>query len=333
SGVALQEVELPAERDAEVAVEETLVGPPVDQAAEPEPPKVFATVTGRAVAVRKPIVPAWARSKQDLKTAARTVAGNAAHRVAYQAFWSPIYMARAMRWAPVGAGRLLGRLTGWAFDTVTAPARKAALAAGRVEEYERLLVRHKEHVQARLPVAGCCLLATAGGGVAVWLTLPWWVQVPLWAGLLAAFARAGRPVDKPIVGPAVQVTRYERLTAERVREALCSIGVAGLKDPKKITFPMQIHRDGPGQLARVNLPIGVEAVDVCEKRGKLSSALRLPIDQVWPTAGPDHAGQLDLWVGYQPASKMKPPRWSIAEDGARTSVFEPADFGADQRQR
>jgi S-DNA-T family DNA segregation ATPase FtsK/SpoIIIE len=150
---------------------------------------------------------------------------------------------------------------------------------------------------------------------------------------LFGLARAGRPVDKPIVGPSVQVTRYERLTADKVREALCSIGVAGLKDPKKITFPTQIHRDGPGQLARCNLPIGVEAVDVCEKRGKLSSALRLPIDQVWPTAGPDHAGQLDLWVGYQPASKMKPPRWSIAEDGARTSVFEAADFGADQRQR
>jgi S-DNA-T family DNA segregation ATPase FtsK/SpoIIIE len=155
----------------------------------------------------------------------------------------------------------------------------------------------------------------------------------LWGGVLFGLARAGRPVDKPLTSPAVTVTRYERLTAEKVREALCALPIAGLKDPKKITFPMQIHRDGPGQLARVNLPIGVEAVEVCEKRGKLSSALRLPVDQVWPTAGPDHAGQLDLWVGYQPASKMKPPRWSIAEDGARISVFEAAEFGADQRQR
>jgi S-DNA-T family DNA segregation ATPase FtsK/SpoIIIE len=332
-GVALHEVELPAERDTEVAVEETLTGPPVDQPAEPEPPKVFATVTGRAIAERNPIVPAWARSKQDLKAAARYAAGQAGYRVAYQASRSPVYVGRALRWAPVGAGRMLARLTRWTFDMDTAPARKQALAAGNVAEYERLLARKSENVKSRLPVAGGALVATAGGGAAAWFTLPWWAQLPLWGGVLFGLARAGRPVDKPLVGPAVQVTRYERLTAEKVREALCAIGVTGLKDPKKITFPTQIGRDGPGQLARVNLPIGVEAVDVCEKRGKLSSALRLPIDQVWPTAGPDHAGQLDLWVGYQPASKMKPPKWSIAADGARTSVFEAAEFGADQRQR
>ncbi|MEU4576579.1 hypothetical protein [Nonomuraea sp. NPDC023979] len=328
-----REVELPQEKDAEVAGEETLTGPPVDQPAEPEPPKVFATITGNAVAERHPIVPAWARSKQDLKTAARYVAGQAGYRVAFQASRTPVYAGRALRWAPVGGGRLLGRLWRWAWDLEASPARQKALQAGDLAAYERLVDRRNAHVKKRLPLAGCCLLAALGGSALAWLTLPWYVQVPLWGGVLGGLARAGRPVDKPITSPAVTVTRYERLTAEKVREALCSIGVAGLKDPKKITFPAQIHRDGPGQLARCNLPIGVEAVDVCEKRGKLSSALRLPIDQVWPTAGPDHAGQLDLWVGYQPASKMKPPRWSIAEDGARVSVFDPVEFGADQRQR
>lgn len=331
--VAVREVELPQEQDAEVAVEETLTGPPVDLPAEPEPPQVFATITGRAVAKREAIVPAWARSKQDLKAAARYVAGQTGYRVAYQASRSPLYVGRALRWAPAGGGRLIAQAWRWTWDMETSPVRRQALKSGDVAAYERLVEQRNRHVKKRLPIAGCGLGAALGGGTAAWLTLPWWVQVPLWGGLLAGLARAGRPVDKPIVGPAVTVTRYERLTAEKVREALCSIGVAGLKDPKKITFPMQIHRDGPGQLARCNLPVGVEAVDVCEKRGKLSSALRLPIDQVWPTAGPDHAGQVDLWVGYQPASKMKPPRWSIAADGARTSVFEPTEFGADQRQR
>ncbi|MET8864705.1 FtsK/SpoIIIE domain-containing protein [Nonomuraea sp. NPDC004580] len=328
-----REVELPSETDAEVAVEETLTGPPVDLPAEVEPPKVFATITGRAVVQRQPIVPAWARSKQDLKAAARYVAGQAGYRVAFQASRTPMYVGRALRWAPVGGGRLIAKGWRWTWDMETTPARRNALASGNVDEYERLVARRKDNIKSRLPLAGGALVATAGGGAAAWLTLPWWAQVPLWGGVLFGLARAGRPVDKPLVGPSVQVTRYERLTAEKVREALCAIGVAGLKDPKKITFPAQIHRDGPGQLARCNLPIGVEAVDVCEKRGKLSSALRLPIDQVWPTAGPDHAGQLDLWVGFQPASKMKPPKWSIAADGARTSVFEAADFGADQRQR
>ncbi|MEU8362293.1 hypothetical protein AB0C27_40375 [Nonomuraea sp. NPDC048882] len=328
-----REVELPQEKDAEVAVEETLTGPPVDLPAEPEPPKVFATITGRALVERQPIVPAWARSRQDLKAAARYVAGQAGYRVAFQASRTPVYVGRALRWAPVGGGRLIARGWRWTWDVETTPARKSALASGNVDEYERLLAKRKENVKSRVPLAGGAIVATASGGAVAWLTLPWWAQLPLWGSVLFGLARVGRPVDKPLTSPAVQVTRFERLTAEKVREALCSIGVAGLKDPKKITFPAQIHRDGPGQLARCNLPIGVEAVDVCEKRGKLSSALRLPIDQVWPTAGPDHAGQLDLWVGYQPASKMKPPRWSIAEDGSRASVFEPVDFGADQRQR
>src|SRR5690606_14277750 len=136
---------------------------------------------------------------------------------------------RALRWAPVGAGRMLARLTRWTFDMDTAPARKQALAAGNVAEYERLLARKSENVKSRLPVAGGALVATAGGGAAAWFTLPWWAQLPLWGGVLFGLARAGRPVDKPLVGPAVQVTRYERLTAEKVREALCAIGVTGLK--------------------------------------------------------------------------------------------------------
>lgn len=331
--IVVHEVELPTEQDAEVASEETRTGPPVDLSPEPEPPQVFATITGRAVVERQPIVPAWARSKQDLKTAARYTAEQAAYRAAFQVSRAPLYVGRALRWAPAGAGKLFVKLWRWTWDLEASPARRKVLAEGDIAAYERLIERRNRHVKKRLPLAGCCLLAAAGGSVTAWLTLPWWAQLPLWGGALFGLARAGRPVDKPITSPAVTVTRFERLTAEKVREALCSIGISGLKDPAKITFPMQIHRDGPGQLARVNLPIGVEAVDVCEKRGKLSSALRLPVDQVWPTAGPDHAGQLDLWVGYQPASKMKPPRWSIAADGARTSVFEPIEFGADQRHR
>jgi S-DNA-T family DNA segregation ATPase FtsK/SpoIIIE len=333
SNVAVREVELPDVPDAEVAVEETLTGPPVDQAEEPEPPMVFATITGRAVAQRQPIVPAWARSRQDLKAATRYVAGQAGYRVAYQATRSPLYAARALRWAPAGGGRLLAKLWRWTWDMEASPARQKALQAGDIAAYERLIDRRNTHIKKRLPLAGCCLGTVFGGSAVAWLTLPWWAQIPLWGGLLGGLARTGRPVDKPITSPAVTVTRYERLTAEKVREALCSLRITGLTNPKKITFPTQIHRDGPGQLARINLPLGVEAVKVCEAREGLSSALRLPVDQVWPTVGPDHAGQVDLWVGYQPASKMKPPRWSIAADGARTSVFEPVEFGADQRQR
>lgn len=324
-----------AEFDAEMAVTETIVtGRPVDlPESDDERLPVFATVTGRVTEDRRPIVPAWARSKQDLQAAARYWADMQTYRIGYQASRSPVYAARALRWAPVGAGRLVAATWRWSWDMETSSLRKERIKLGDVDGYARLVERRNAVVKRRLPMAAAAAAATAGGSAAAWVTLPWWAQVPLWGGLLAGLARYGRPLDKPITDVAVTVTRHQRLTAERVREALCALGVAGLKDPKRITFPAEIHRDGPGQLARVNLPVGVEAIDVCERRGKLSSALRLPIDQVWPTAGPDHAGQLDLWVGYQPASKMRPPRWSIAGDGARTSVFDPVEFGADQRQR
>ena len=323
--LAPQPVE-PVEPDAEVATTEIVIGPPVDKPTDDTPP-----MPGHVQL--EPIVPTWLRNRDDLKAALASWARLTWYRVRRHAWLTPVYAARVLRWAPIGVARLAARVARWALDTESAPLRISQIASGQAQAYMALEQMHARRVRVRLPVALAGVSGALGTACAAYVTLPWWAQIPVWGGVLAALARAGRPADRPLVSPAVEIQRYERLTAERVREALCSIGIAGMRDPKSITFPQQIHRDGPGQLARVNLPRGVEAIEVCERRGKLSSALRLPIDQVWPTAGPDHAGQLDLWVGYLPASKMKPPRWSIAADGAKTSVFDPIEFGHDQRQR
>ncbi|HEX5742007.1 MAG TPA: cell division protein FtsK, partial [Pilimelia sp.] len=159
----------------------------------------------------------------------------------------------------------------------------------------------------------------------------WWAAL---AAVVPLAARAGRPADVPITDRLSNGPRFTRLTADMVRDALVALSLPGLRERGAVEFMHPgIHRDGPGWLARVNLPAGLEAVKVLERRGALSSALRLPVDQVWPTAGPDHAGQLDLWVGYRPASKMGQPAWSLAEPNARTCYFEAAEFGTDQRQR
>ena len=50
------------------------------------------------------------------------------------------------------------------------------------------------------------------------------------------------------------------------------------------------------------------------------------MDQIWPSVGPDHAGQLDLWVGNKPTSQMGNPRWALLGGKAETSFFEPAPF-------
>jgi S-DNA-T family DNA segregation ATPase FtsK/SpoIIIE len=332
--------------DAEVVTEPTEVdtGQPVDlpdddedQAGDGdddgEPLQVYATITGRSVDERRPILPAWARSRRDFEAAARWWTGHVWYVTRYHAWHTPQYAARLLRWTPRGLYVSTRAALRWTFDAEQAPLRKQQIVKNDPEMYLALTRERDKHVRRRLPVFLAGGVTTLGTAAAAALLVPSpWQQLAA-AGAAALLGRAGRPADRPIVGPAVVTSRFRKLTAEQVREALCVIGVAGIKDPAQITFPFAIHRDGPGHLARVNLPRGVQAVKVCEARGALSSALRLPLDQVWPSVGPDHDGQLDLWVGYLPASKMRQPKWSLTADNARTSVFEPADFGSDQRQR
>ncbi|MFB6398686.1 cell division protein FtsK, partial [Polymorphospora sp. 2-325] len=132
----------------------------------------------------------------------------------------------------------------------------------------------------------------------------------------------------PITDRVTEATRYRKLTAELVRRGLTSLGLSGInsavaKDPRAISFPVDIHRDGPGHIAIVDLPYGVEASEVVARRGKLASALRLPLDQVWPEPADGHTGRLALWVGYEPASQMKQPAWPLLSSSAKVDVFKP----------
>src|SRR6266567_8734108 len=143
------------------------------------------------------------------------------------------------------------------------------------------------------------------------------------------------PADKKITDRVSQGKAYRKLTAELVRRALLSVQLSGInsavaKDPNAITFPVEIHRDGPGHLAVVDLPYGVEAADVIARRGRLASGLRLPLDQVWPEPAPGHTGRLALWVGHEPASQMRQPPWPLIREGT-VDVFKPFPFATDPR--
>ncbi|MEV0608155.1 FtsK/SpoIIIE domain-containing protein [Polymorphospora rubra] len=306
------------------------LGGPVDP---PMPPTTWADIVSRN-SDRTPIVPAILRSPTGRRAALREAVGLAGYHLAYRASRTPLYAGKVLLWAPLGAGRLLYRSWRWAYDMEQWGERQQAATRGDIDGYMTLIREADKHRRGRVPIFLGVLGALVVAGIAITLLAPWWIQTAALVAGLITFARAGRPADKPILDRVTHGQRFVRLTAEQVRAALCSIGISGIKDPGQLTFPPPgIHRDGPGYLARVNLPAGVEAVDVLERRGRLSSALRLPVDQVWPAAGPDHAGQLDLWVGMQPASKMVQPRWSLAAPTARTSVFEPQEFGTDERQR
>lgn len=314
------------------------------ESAEPtessEPEDVTATFTwgapDRAAGDRAPIIPPWLRSAEARKAAARQALSAAGYHTAFHAVRTPFYTVKTMKYSVIGAGRVTGKVTKWVrAEEGNYELRQKAAETNDAYTWQALnKIRERESRGRMWGLA----IATAATLIVVAILGVVGVLAPvLWAALAALIVvtvRAGRPADKPILGRVATGRRFTKLTGDLVRNSLVSLAVRGITAPEQIEFCHPgIHRDGPGWLARVNLPEGVTAVKVLERRDGLASALRIPVDQVWPAAGPDHPGQLDLWVGYQPASEMGQPAWSLADDNARTSFFELTEFSSDERGR
>lgn len=322
--------------DAEtVVVDPGELGGPVDPPDEPR--TLYGTIVDEQAGERRPIVPAWLRNRDQRVAFLLYFLDRIWYFARLHAWHSPVYLGKVAVFGVWGALRLLGRqFRWWWHPELFSMLQQAASTKGLDAVRTGVLVNNKLG-DARAFRGGVLLAELVGIVIGVFVaikTVPTWAQVAAGAAALLVLARFGKPAGKTILERTTSGPRFTKLTAEVVRVALCSIGIPGIKEPSQVSFPPPgIHRDGPGWLARVNLPQGVEAVDVLERRGRLSSAMRLPVDQVWPSSGPDHAGQLDLWVGYLPASKMGQPKWSLAAANARTSIFDLIEFGTDERMR
>ncbi|WP_205302878.1 cell division protein FtsK [Nonomuraea montanisoli] len=315
-----------------VAVEGRIVGPPVDPPDDDAVPHRL-----RAGQQRAPIIPTALRTWSGIRAMLLWQLKDAAYVAGYHAVRTPKYTFKVLWYALPGLFGTLVRLLHWA----TAEEGNWALrqyAADRNDPETWLKLDKQRQRQARWR---WFLLMTGSMAVAIALPVFWFSDVPAWAritvvgAVLPLLARAGRPADAPITDRVSQGPRYRKLTAELVRRALLSCGLAGInqavaKDQHAISFPQDIHRVGPGHLAIVDLPYGVEAADVVARRGRLASAMRLPLDQVWPEPGTGHPGRLALWVGYEPASKMKQPAWPLLKEG-KVDVFKPFPFATTPR--
>ncbi|MBM0238694.1 cell division protein FtsK [Micromonospora sp. ATA32] len=312
-------------------IEADKVGGPVDA---PDRKTTFADVVARTEQ-RPPIVPAVLRSPEGRQALARWSAGYFAYELGKHAWKSPKYAAKVAWYAPRGLWRAGSAVLWWAVGgRENFHLRQEAANKNDPHTWQSLNRTRAKESSARWWVVGVGLLlllaALVGAELAGMPSVGWWAAV---VGLVLVAARLGRPADKPIVDWATTGQRFTKLTAEMVRNAVVALSI-GVKEPGQLTFPPPgIHKDGPGWLARFNLPGAIVATQLLEKRDNLAAALRLPVDQVWPEVGPDHPGQVDLWVGFQPSSKMGQPRWSLAAPTARTSVFEPQPFATDARQR
>ena len=93
-----------------------------------------------------------------------------------------------------------------------------------------------------------------------------------------------------------------------------------------VRFVAPITRDGAGWRADIDLPAGVTAGDIMERRDRLASGLRRPEGCVWPEPDADaHAGRWSCgWD--EPLSATKAIAWPLAKAG-HANLFRPAVRG------
>ncbi|HEY8588462.1 MAG TPA: hypothetical protein VIL55_02805 [Naasia sp.] len=187
------------------------------------------------------------------------------------------------------------------------------------------------------------VLAGAGVGWAVWWFGPDLLALvprpPAWTWVIAgtagvlALGWVGRPQERALVArEEVAGPSAVPLRAPLVRQALCDIGIGRLKDPDDIRMLTDVHRHGPGVQVDVELPAGVPASDVMEKREELAAALRRELGTVWPAVGIRHPGHLSLFVADQPMSSSKQAPWPLLREGT-VNVFRGAPMVTDQRNQ
>jgi len=289
-------------------------------------------------AQRRAVVPVWLRDKDEAKTAARWATSYAGHHAAFHAVRLPLYGGTLLARSPRGAVRVIAATARWLTDAEAAPLRLEAVRVADATEYMRLARLRSERQRTRLALFATGTLAAAGTGLALMVAGPGWLPGLTVAGVLALLGKIGAPADRPLTGRAVVTQKVPKLTDDMVVRALAALGIAEInkaiaKGGNGISFPAPITRDGPGFRADVDLPYGVTAVDIIERRDRVASGLRRPLGCVWPEPAHDqHAGRLVLWVGDRDMSQAKPAPWPLAKKGT-VSVFRPIPFGTDQRGR
>jgi S-DNA-T family DNA segregation ATPase FtsK/SpoIIIE len=310
---------------------------PVDPPTQDTDQSALAPWTERRSMTRRAIVAPWLRSRTELASVLRWALTYSGHTTAFHAVRLPLYAGRLAWRAPAGAARVLVTASRWVTDAEGALLRMATVSKGDVDAYLRLAQIREDRVRLRWRLAALAVVLLVLAAVAAYVWLPLAGQAVAGLLLIGALGWIGAPKDSPIIGPAVVTTRAQRLTSDIVVRALGALGISlinqALAKGPGITFPAPIQRDGPGWRAEIDLPYGVTAVDIIEKRRELASGLRRPLGCVWPEPVDDeHAGRLVLWVGDQDVNKARQPTWPLAKTGT-VDLFKPAPFGTDQRGR
>lgn len=332
--------------DSEVVEQYTrpLDPPTAPPVAPPAEATTQAVPTPRKGGELKPILASWLTDREEFVGTVKDAGKRAGRTTAWHAVRSPLHALRVLQYTPRGFWRVLNGIWGWVHHAETKPLRRDAVAANQTDVWLKLEKERKERVGLRwrglLAMSVLAVIAL----VLLWFLLPTWTVagVALTRGRLAwlvgvvvvaVLGYVGRPHDKPLIPRAVDSSGAPPLRPELICEALCSLGIAKMTNPGDIRMLSDLAREGSaGSSIELELPKGVTAASVLEKRSPLSAGLRREIGTVWPAVGKRHEGHLVLYVSDENMAKAKQKRWPLLRDGA-TDVFKPQPVFTDQRGR
>ena len=261
---------------------------------------------------RRPIIPAWLRSRREALTTLKWVSGHYLHVGGYHATRVPKYGAKLAVRTPRGLARVAAGMTRWMLDLEGHPVRMAAVLRADPEAYLKLSRQRDARVRLRVWIAGLALLAVLAVAVVAVIGPP----VARWAAVALAvvvFGTLGGPADRPLIDRAVVPSSREKLTSDIVIRALGALGIAAInqavaRDARTaIEFKAPIARDGPGWRADVDLPYGVTVAEVMDRRDKLASGLRRPLGLRVARGRPCPAPRPPGAVGRGPGHVPGPP--------------------------
>jgi S-DNA-T family DNA segregation ATPase FtsK/SpoIIIE len=147
----------------------------------------------------------------------------------------------------------------------------------------------------------------------------WWLAgtaLVVWFGLL------GRKEDQKLVEMPATMSAHKAptITAPMVIGALCALGNSKMKEPDDVRVIMDPHSAGEGVQIDLELPPGVTAAFVMDKREQFAAALRHPLGCVWPSVGARHPGHLSLYISKQVMAEAQQEVWPLLA-GPQVDIF------------
>jgi S-DNA-T family DNA segregation ATPase FtsK/SpoIIIE len=286
----------------------------------------------------KDVIPEHLRTREGRRKAAGFQVNRAKHHSAFHGVRSPLYLVQMILWGLFGLAKVVFVQVRWAWVAEQTYLRHKAVEDGDAAKWAML---HNHARKVRLFRFGVLVAELVPAVlVVVWvdsvMPLLW---VPVGVPLAAFLAWLGRPDDKRIVTPAVVPVVVAKLTIPLIVRALGVLGIAEMnkalrEEPETAIVTIDgPTRDGGGWLWKGELPPGVTAGEVSEKREKLASGLRRPLGCVWPeTDHKRHPGAIGLYVSDEDMRSVDQPAWPLARRG-KADVFEPQLIGYDPRGR